>query len=91
MSLIEIEIMPIIWKNSWLLLQYETTNHVKTVRFSSLEYHQYGNGNPYKPSVYFIGHGKIVQNQFRRHRTRRLIRLFAQRMDFQNMNEINKP
>ena len=30
--------------------------------------------NPYKPSVLYVGHRQTVQNQNRRHRTRRLIR-----------------
>ena len=33
--------------------------------------------NPYKPSVPFYGHRQTVQTQIRRHRTRRLIRVFT--------------
>ena len=33
--------------------------------------------NPYKPSVPLLGHRQTVQTQIRRHRTRRLIKVFT--------------
>ena len=33
--------------------------------------------NPYKPSILFLGHMQTVQTQIRRHRTRRLIKIFT--------------
>ena len=33
--------------------------------------------NPYKPSVFFVGHRQTVQTQIRRHRTWRMIRVFT--------------